>query len=180
GENNQATNFYATVPGGVNNLAYGATSFAAGHGAQATNDGAFVWADSQASAFNSTANNQFLIRAAGGVGINTNNPKATLDVNGSLRINSGTVFTNLQAGQAAMASGASSSYTNLTITFPKPFVTTPKIVATVNADPAWDVPDTFVVSVRKVSTTSCVVNILRVDSASGWLQVLRINWIAWE
>jgi hypothetical protein len=180
GAGNQATNSYATVPGGRNNTAGGQSSFAAGFYAQAINNGAFVWADSQGTPFNSTANDQFLVRANGGVGINTNNPKATLDVNGSLRINSGTVFTNFQAGQSAMASGASSSYTNLTITFPKAFVTTPRIMATVNADPAWDVPDTFVVSVRKVSPTNCVVNILRVDSPSGWSQLLRVNWIAWE
>ena len=71
---------YATVPGGQNNLAGGTYSFAAGQRAKATNQGAFVWADSQAADFSSTANNQFLIRAAGGVGIGITNPVAALDV----------------------------------------------------------------------------------------------------
>ena len=170
----------ATVPGGYLNIARGDYSFAAGRQARATNDGAFVWADTSTGAFSSTATNQFLIRASGGVGINTNNPGATLDVNGSLRVNSGTVFTDLLAGQAVMPGGATTSKTNITITFPKAFSSTPKIVATINADPGWDVDDTFVASVRKVTTTNCVVNIVRVDSASGWSQILRVNWMAWQ
>jgi hypothetical protein len=39
-----------------------------------------VWADSQNSAFISTGTNQFLIRAQGGVGVNTNAPVAALTV----------------------------------------------------------------------------------------------------
>jgi hypothetical protein len=49
-----------------------------------------VWADSQNANFTSTANNQFLIRATGGVGINANNPGTdALLVNGSARITGG-------------------------------------------------------------------------------------------
>jgi hypothetical protein len=87
---------------------------------------------------------------------------------------------NSRARQAQMAGGSSGSYTNLTISFPKTFVGTPKFVATVNADPASDAPETFVVSVRKVSGTSCTVNIVRVDTAAGWSQALSVNWMAWE
>lgn len=65
---------YAVIAGGYSNQASGSFSFAAGRGAGANHDGAFVWADSQEAAFSSTASNQFLIRAGGGVGINTNNP----------------------------------------------------------------------------------------------------------
>jgi hypothetical protein len=69
GINNQATNSYATVPGGVDNVAGGLFSLAAGDLAQALHQGAFVWADSQGSPFASTANDQFCIRAQGGVKI---------------------------------------------------------------------------------------------------------------
>jgi len=65
------------VPGGADNIASGTYSFAAGQQAQALHQGAFVWADSQNAAFSSTANDQFLVRAAGGVGINNNNPNGT-------------------------------------------------------------------------------------------------------
>ncbi len=86
---NRATNYTATVAGGYSNLAGGQYSFAAGQNAQALHTGAFVWGDYSATTpFASTAPNQFLIRAAGGVGINTSNPNgAALSVNGSSTLN---------------------------------------------------------------------------------------------
>jgi len=80
GNSNAATNFCATVPGGRNNIAGGGYSFAAGRQAQALHDGAFVWADSNDADFASTKTNQFLIRASGGLGLNTANPVAMFDV----------------------------------------------------------------------------------------------------
>jgi hypothetical protein len=85
GTGNKAAGSGATVPGGYFNYAFGAFSFAAGQQAQATNQGAFVWADSQNATFSSTANDQFLIRAQGGVGIDVTNPLSPLDVGGRLR-----------------------------------------------------------------------------------------------
>lgn len=86
GANNSARGGYSTIPGGQFNLAAGAWSFAAGYRAQAINNGTFVWADSQNADFASTGVNQFLIRAAGGVGINTTNPAVALDVGGTARV----------------------------------------------------------------------------------------------
>ena len=83
GAGNTATGFQATVPGGNGNTAAGDNSFAAGTGAKANHDGAFVWADDTGSSFASTAANQFLIQASGGVGIGTNNPSAPLFVVGN-------------------------------------------------------------------------------------------------
>jgi hypothetical protein len=87
---NSAGGAYSTVPGGNLNIAGGNYSFAAGQQARALHDGTFVWSDSQNSAFASTANNQFLIRAAGGVGINISDPAgAALAVNGGIKLLSG-------------------------------------------------------------------------------------------
>jgi hypothetical protein len=47
-------------------------------------DGTFVWSDSGNSVFDSTGANQFLVNAAGGVGINKNNPATALEVNGTV------------------------------------------------------------------------------------------------
>ena len=70
-----------TVPGGENNVAGGNFSFAAGQNAQALNNGSFVWADdSSSSTFADSGPNQFLVRATGGVGINTSEPGAQLHV----------------------------------------------------------------------------------------------------
>jgi hypothetical protein len=81
GQFNTASAYYATVPGGSGNTAAGENSFAAGSGAIAFHHGSFVWADvSSASPLSSTAPNQFILRAAGGVGIGTTTPRAALDV----------------------------------------------------------------------------------------------------
>ena len=67
---------------GLRTTASGLLSTAMGNRAQATNDNTFVWADSQDADFTSTGTNQFLIRASGGVGINTDSPQFALHVNG--------------------------------------------------------------------------------------------------
>src|SRR5579883_2431323 len=66
GANNLASGYYATIPGGVGNVASGIFSFAAGNLAFATNQGAFVWADSQYANFGSSNNDSFSVRAQGG------------------------------------------------------------------------------------------------------------------
>ncbi len=59
----------AVVPGGFGNIAKGSTSFAAGTGSQALHSGTFVWSDhaTNATTLKSSAPNQFLVRASGGV-----------------------------------------------------------------------------------------------------------------
>ena len=80
GFNNVASGDTGTVPGGVSCTAGGIQSFAAGTYAKANHQGAFVWADSANAIFASTGNNQFLIRASGGVGIGLTNPTSPLHV----------------------------------------------------------------------------------------------------
>lgn len=94
---NYAPGNYAVVPGGVNNTASGFSSFAAGQFAGALHNGAFVWADNSGGAFSSTAEDQFLIRADGGVGIGLDKPQAALDVAGTVRASA----LQLPAGAAA-------------------------------------------------------------------------------
>ena len=74
GYENVASGDYSVVPGGIVNKAMGDYSFAGGYYASALHKGSFVWADTTSSLnrFESVQNNQFLIRAYGGVGINTN------------------------------------------------------------------------------------------------------------
>ncbi len=77
---NSTGGLYATVPGGDSNHAGGDHSYAAGHRAKADHVGSFVWADHTEADFSSTADDQFIIRATGGVGIGTNNPTGALEV----------------------------------------------------------------------------------------------------
>lgn len=90
GWGNWTSGDYATVLGGLFNQARGKNSIAAGYKARARHDGSFVWNDRSVIEGNdsllSTAANQFLIRAAGGVGIGTDAPANQLSVNGAVDI----------------------------------------------------------------------------------------------
>jgi hypothetical protein len=98
---NTASGGASTVGGGGSNCAGGDYSWAGGRLAKvrpATNpggsgscsgltypggggdEGTFIWADSQFANFVSTAANQFLVRASGGIGFNTNAPATDFDV----------------------------------------------------------------------------------------------------
>ena len=71
GQGNTAAGLGSVVPGGQGNVAIGTGSFAAGTSARAIQDGTFVWADASGEPFSSTAQNQFAVRAIGGVSIVT-------------------------------------------------------------------------------------------------------------
>jgi hypothetical protein len=70
---NVASGVFATVPGGSSNIARGQGSFAAGTASYAATTGSFVWSDAAPGAkqAQSTADNQFLARASGGVAFYT-------------------------------------------------------------------------------------------------------------
>ena len=67
-----ANGYYATVPGGSHNNADGDYSFAAGRRAHADHEGSFVWADGTDADYNSLRDNQFAVRANGGVRVDIN------------------------------------------------------------------------------------------------------------
>src|SRR5665213_1506605 len=107
GEQNTASGQWSAVPGGLRNAAGGDYSFAAGQNAQATNQGAFVWADTQNGNFSSTNNNSFNVRAQGGARFVTGGAGMTVD--GSLTIagvsqyNSGLKLTGSTANGTGLA-----------------------------------------------------------------------------
>ena len=116
GQDNIAAGRMATIPGGFSNRAQGAFSFAAGKQAQALHGGTFVWGDSTNSNFVSTASNQFLVRASGGMGVGTNAPEANLHVfkasAGTVTSISGTIATlenNATAYLSILAPNASAT-----------------------------------------------------------------------
>ncbi|MFH1374612.1 MAG: hypothetical protein ABII79_12530 [bacterium] len=80
GQNNVTLGAWSAIPGGLDNNADGIYSFAAGRRAKANHSGTFVWADGTDADFSSTASDQFLVRASGGVGIGTTSPQGALDV----------------------------------------------------------------------------------------------------
>ncbi len=73
GYDNFARGSFSTVPGGERNQAAGIGSFAAGTGAQALQDGTFVWSDGSGSAtVKSSKPYQFVARASGGYALYSN------------------------------------------------------------------------------------------------------------
>ena len=98
GRQNDAAGAYSVVPGGRANRAFADYSFAAGRAARAHHAGTFVWADNNGGyplSFDSTSEDQFLIRAQGGVGIGTNNPQTPF----ALRAPLGTHDVGITQGQ---------------------------------------------------------------------------------
>ncbi len=90
GNQNMAGGNFGTVPGGFRNRASASNTFAAGTRANANHPGAFVWADSQNAEFASTANDQFNVRAGGGVRL--------LSTGGGLRLETSGAGTEPNAG----------------------------------------------------------------------------------
>ena len=64
---NHAGGIAATVPGGMDNWADGDYSYAAGKGARAVHEGAFVSSDNSILQTTSPAASTFSVRAAGGI-----------------------------------------------------------------------------------------------------------------
>jgi hypothetical protein len=58
---------WSVIPGGQYNVVGGNYSFAAGQSASTYNNGTFIWSDSTAGTFSSTGDNQFCVRAHGGI-----------------------------------------------------------------------------------------------------------------
>ena len=72
GSGNSASGPFSVIPGGSQNQANGYYSFAGGIGARAFHQGTFVWADAALVPLTSTVDNQFLVRATGGITLYTN------------------------------------------------------------------------------------------------------------
>ena len=107
GSSNTAAGEWSTVPGGLLNYAGGNFSFAAGHRAKVRDGdgGTFAWADNSGgpvSFFTSTGPNQFLVRAVGGVAINTNTPAA----GNALTVNGNTTMTGNASTSGTLSFGA--------------------------------------------------------------------------
>jgi hypothetical protein len=135
GWSNTASGIGSAVSGGISNCAGGSTSWAGGTRAKVRpaanpggtggcsaltypggsgDQGTFVWADSGSENFVSTGVNQFLVRAAGGMGINTNTPA----VGAALTVAGNSVVTGTSTLSGLSVSGPSTFSGNVSISNP--------------------------------------------------------------
>ena len=118
-------------------------------------------------------------------GIQTNTVIAgVVNAPGGVQVgNNGTAMMVMQAGQAIMP-GTSSAGTNFTVTFPQAFTSPPKVIASIQLDPADMVGNftnqIFETSIQATTTTNFSINVTDFQWPNGWAQQLHINWIAWQ
>ena len=115
---NWATGSFSAIPGGSYNVAAGDHSLAAGRRAKANHQGAFVWADSTDADFASTASDQFLVRATGGVGINTASPGSALHVAGPIATTTASVSGDTSLDNSMGACFVDVAASGVTVTLP--------------------------------------------------------------
>jgi hypothetical protein len=85
---------YATIPGGRSNRAEGAYSFAAGRRAKALHQGTFVWGDATNANINSSGDNQFIVRANGGIWFGKATSPSTPTISNFIDTSTGAYLTN--------------------------------------------------------------------------------------
>lgn len=117
GYHNFITGDRSVVIGGSSHVIKGDESFALGIRANILHDRTFVWNSDQFTTFSSTADQQFLINALAGVGINKNDPATALDVNGTVTasafVGDGSGLTNINAPGDNLGNHTATSNINL-------------------------------------------------------------------
>jgi hypothetical protein len=161
---------FGTIPGGAQNEVAADFGFAAGNRAHASHTGTFIWADSTEADFVSTGQNQFLIRANGGVGIGINNPQAKLHVAGTVRATSfsgdGTALTGITSSPGGVAGGdLSGSYPNPVIA--NNSITTSKISSGQVVKSLNSLRDALSITAGANVTVTPVGNSLQISSTGG-------------
>jgi hypothetical protein len=105
-------------------------------------------------------------------------PGATSNIT-ALGEGNGPPFRNVETGETDIGSSPSASK-EIKVVFAGAFSGTPRIIATVRNDPGYDVGETFAVTLRRISNTQFIANIVRVDKALPWNQNPFLDWMAWE
>jgi len=112
GAGNEASGINAFIAGGASNVVAGNNSFAAGVGAAAVHDNSFVWSEGGAEELTTSAPNQFLVKASGGVAFNTNGSSES-----GFQVGGEAVFgasTNISTGNNSFVAGGDPFAENVT------------------------------------------------------------------
>jgi len=94
GDANQAHGANAMVAGGNGNIAMGNNSFAAGTLTRANHPGVFIWGDSLGATISSTAADQFIVRATGGIWLGQGTDAVSIAAGDFIATSTGAHLTN--------------------------------------------------------------------------------------
>ncbi|MGB4775349.1 MAG: hypothetical protein WBP45_09270 [Daejeonella sp.] len=114
----------------------------------------------------------------GNVGIGISEPMAKLDINGSMKLNGGSVIQKIQVGEQ-LIEASSTRLKIVTITFPSAFTSIPKIVCTPK-NTVSNSNEMFCVTIRSIDINSVTINIMRIDENAAWTQDVLLSWHTWE
>lgn len=118
-----------------------------------------------------------------GTGATTRSDAFTVLKNGEVKIgNNGTFLTNVQEGQFSAGTQSGNNKKAVTLTFPNPFSNAANVRVQLTPKLSNGNSDTFILSVRNVTTSQCTIEIFRADAAAGtgWGAAFEIQWLAWE
>jgi hypothetical protein len=153
---------FAEVAIGINNTTYTPISTSS----PANTDRVFVIGNG--SFFSGTESDAFTVLKSGDIKIGNN----------------GTFFTNLKEGRLSAGSQTGSNRKTVAITFPSgAFNNASNVRVVLTPKLANGLSDVFILSVRDITTTGCIVEIYRVDTPvgiTGWGTPFDIQWMAWE
>jgi len=124
-----------------------------------------------------------IFQVGNGTATNARSTALTVFRNGDVKIGQkGTGLTNLQEGQLTAGTQAGNNKKAVTLTFPNEFANAANVRVLLTPVNEGTFNDVFIVSVRSITATNCVVEIFRADvvSGTGWGQDLKVNWMAWE
>jgi hypothetical protein len=131
----------------------------------------------------SSAAGDRVFQIGNGTAHNARSTALTVFRNGDVKIGQkGTGLTNLQEGQLTAGTQAGNNKKAVTLTFPNEFTNAANVRVLLTPVNEGTFNDVFIVSVRSITATNCVVEIFRADvvSGTGWGQDLKVNWMAWE
>ena len=118
-----------------------------------------------------------------GTGASTRSDAFIVLKNGEVKIgNNGTFFTNVQEGQFSAGTQSGNNKKAVTLTFSNAFSNAANVRVQLTPKLGNGNSDTFILSVRNITTTQCTIEIFRADAVAGtgWGQSFDIQWLAWE
>ncbi|MFZ2151468.1 MAG: hypothetical protein WAZ12_00690 [Candidatus Absconditicoccaceae bacterium] len=103
GLSNSISGNYSVIPGGNSNTINANNSFAAGNNTSVSHNNTFIRNGSRSIGVSSIKSGTFIINVPNGMGINTSDPQADLDINGDMNVSGTGVLSDLITGTGTIS-----------------------------------------------------------------------------